>query len=209
VRFGHLEQDGITSSRVLAAMREVPREHFTGTDPADKRAVLEAYENRPLPIGCGQTISQPYVVAYMTQELAIHSGDRVLEVGTGSGYQAAILAEMTDDVYSIEIIPELASRARAVLDRLGYDHVTTMVGDGSNGWPEHAPYQAIIVTAASDRIPEPLIEQLDVGGRLIAPVGNVWDVQWLTLVERVSTTKTTSRKLLAVRFVPLTSGKSS
>ena len=209
MRFGHLEQDGITSSRVLAAMREVPREHFTGSDPADERAVCEAYQDRPLPIGCGQTISQPYVVAYMTQGLAIRPGDRVLEVGTGSGYQAAILAELTDRVYSIEIIPELASRARAVLDRLGYGHVSTMVGDGNDGWPEHAPYQAIIVTAASKRIPEPLIEQLDVGGRLIAPVGSAWDVQWLTLVERVSATQTTSRTLLAVRFVPLTGGNSS
>jgi protein-L-isoaspartate(D-aspartate) O-methyltransferase len=204
VRFGPLEQTGITSSRVLAAMRQVDREQFTGADPADERAVREAYEDRPLPIGCGQTISQPYIVAYMTQELDIRRGDRVLEVGTGSGYQAAILAELTDEVFSIEIIPTLAARARAVLDRLGYDHVQTRVGDGGEGWPEHAPYQAIIATAAATHIPEPLVRQLDVGGRLIAPVGRAWDVQYLTLVERTSRLETRSRRQIAVRFVPLT-----
>jgi protein-L-isoaspartate(D-aspartate) O-methyltransferase len=205
VKFPGLEQDGITSSRVLAAMRMVPREFFTGGDPQDPRCVREAYLDRPLPIGLGQTISQPSVVAYMTQELDVKSGDRVLEVGTGSGYQAAILAQLTDSVYSIEIIPKLADRARAVLDSLGYV-VHTTVGNGRLGWPENAPYDRIIVTAAAEQVPEPLLEQLAPGGRLIAPVGPTYGVQDLVLFRRATATRCTSERLIGVRFVPLTGG---
>jgi protein-L-isoaspartate(D-aspartate) O-methyltransferase len=208
VKFPHLERDGITSSRVCAALRSVPRERFTGGDPGDERVVREAYEDRPLAIGRGQTISQPSVVAFMTQELDIRPGDRVLEVGTGSGYQAAVLAQLTDQVFSIEIIPELAARAHAVLDELGLSVVTT-VGDGRGGWPEHAPYQAIIVTAAARTIPNPLLDQLAVGGRLIAPVGPTYGVQELVRVTRTGPSRTTTERLLAVRFVPLTGNDQS
>jgi protein-L-isoaspartate(D-aspartate) O-methyltransferase len=185
-------------------MRSVPRERFVQPSATpDQETIRRAYEDRPLPIGKGQTISQPYVVAYMTQELQIRPGDRVLEVGTGSGYQAAVLAQLAGWVYTIEIIPELSARARGVLADLGYENITTMVGDGGHGWPEHAPFQAIMVTAAAQRIPDGLVEQLEVGGRLIAPVGPAYEVQDLVLVER-HTTGTDRRMLIPVRFVPLT-----
>ncbi len=162
-----LERRGISDVRVLEAMRKVPRHLFV--DPA---LAGRAYEDAPLPIGEGQTISQPYMVAVMTAALCLQGGERVLEIGTGSGYQAAVLAELAGQVYSIERIPALADRAQATLRRLGYDNVTIRVGDGSAGWPEAASFEAIVVTAGAPSVPPPLVEQLQVGGRLVIPVGS-------------------------------------
>jgi protein-L-isoaspartate(D-aspartate) O-methyltransferase len=162
-----MERRGIADVRVLEAMRKVPRHLFV--DPV---LAGRAYEDAPLPIGEGQTISQPYMVAVMTAALALQGGERVLEIGTGSGYQAAVLAELAGQVYSIERIPALADRAQETLRRLGYDNVTIRVGDGSLGWPEAAPFAAIVVTAGAPRVPPPLVEQLQVGGRLLIPVGS-------------------------------------
>jgi len=187
---------GVEDPRVLAAMRSIPRHELV---PQEFRAY--AYADRPLPIGEGQTISQPFIVAYMTEQLKLTGEERVLEIGTGSGYQAAVLSELAREVYSIEIVPDLASRASKDLLRLGYDNVHVRQGDGYRGWPEEAPFDAIIVTAAPEQIPEPLIEQLRIGGRLIAPVGDYW--QELVLVTR-DESGTRREKLIGVRFVPMT-----
>ncbi len=189
----------VTDERVVAALAAVPRHSFIPT------GLLEsAYNDHPLPIGYGQTISQPSLVAMMTELLALQPGDRVLEIGTGSGYQAAILAEMTGEVYSVEIVPELAAIARAVLDRLSYTNVHIDRRDGYYGWAEHAPFDAIIVTAAPDHLPSPLVEQLNpAGGRLVIPIGPVGNVQTLWLVERQGD-EVSMRRLLEVRFVPFT-----
>lgn len=162
-----VERRGISDVRVLEAMRKVPRHLFV--DPVLAR---RAYEDCPLPIAEGQTISQPYMVAVMTAALCLQGGERVLEIGTGSGYQAAVLAELAGQVYSIERIPALADRAQRTLGRLGYDNVTIRVGDGSAGWPEAAPFDAIVVTAGAPSVPTPLVEQLQIGGRLVIPVGS-------------------------------------
>jgi protein-L-isoaspartate(D-aspartate) O-methyltransferase len=184
---------------VRAALAEVPRHEFV---PAE---LLElAYLNRPLPIGAGQTISQPYIVALMTDLAAVDSASIVLEIGTGSGYQAAVLAEIAAHVYTIEIIEELGRRARSTLDRLGYDNVTVRIGDGYLGWPEEAPFDAIVVTAAPPEVPQPLIDQLKPGGRLVVPVGNEGATQSLRLLEKTSTGELRERDVLPVRFVPLT-----
>src|SRR6266496_5499088 len=164
---GQLISRGVRDERVLAATSKVPREEFV---PQDSRAA--SYTDQPLPIGYGQTISQPYIVAFMTEQLHPSSGDRVLEIGTGSGYQAAVLAELVAEVYSIEIIEPLAKSAEATLQRLGYKNVHTKVGDGYAGWPEEAPFDAIIVTCAPRKIPAPLIEQLKEGGRMVIPLGD-------------------------------------
>ncbi|HVP53581.1 MAG TPA: protein-L-isoaspartate(D-aspartate) O-methyltransferase [Candidatus Eisenbacteria bacterium] len=192
---GKKELDAAT----LAAMNKVARQEFVSQD---LRSV--AYANRPLPIGYGQTISQPFVVAVMTDLLRLKPGDSVLEIGTGSGYQAAILAELTKRVYSIEIIPELAKDASERLKRLGYTQVETKVGDGYYGWKEHAPFDAIIVTAAPTQIPPPLVEQLKPGGRMIIPIGGRFLMQYLVLVEKDQSGKISTRELLPVQFVPLT-----
>jgi protein-L-isoaspartate(D-aspartate) O-methyltransferase len=194
----YLERDQL-DARVLHTMQSVPRHEFV--PEAERR---HAYDNRPLPIGHGQTISQPYIVAIMTDLLKLEPGDRVLEIGTGSGYQAAVLAAMSAAVYSIEIIPELAQRARGVLDRLGYDQVTTRIGDGYFGWAEQAPFDAIVVTAAAGHVPPPLIKQLKPGGRMLIPVGSRFLTQQLVLVEKSADGEVTTRLLLPVRFVPLT-----
>ncbi|HFD81599.1 MAG TPA: protein-L-isoaspartate(D-aspartate) O-methyltransferase [Gammaproteobacteria bacterium] len=186
-------------ARVMDAMARVPRHLFV---PPERRS--QAYENRPLPIGYGQTISQPYIVALMTDLLGLKPGDRVLEIGTGSGYQAALLAELTDQVYSMEIIEPLAQRARKVLDRLGYHRVRTRVGDGYYGWPEQAPFDAIIVTAAADHVPPPLVAQLKPGGRMLIPVGSRFMAQQLVVVTRNEDGSIHTRQILPVRFVPLT-----
>jgi protein-L-isoaspartate(D-aspartate) O-methyltransferase len=184
-------------ARVLEAMRAVPRHAFVPTQALDA-----AYLDVPLPIGYGQTISQPSLVARMTALLSLEPGERVLEVGTGSGYQAAILAELGAEVYSVEIIPELAGTARRVLDALGYADVVTERRDGYPGWPEHAPYDAIVVTAAPDHLPRPLVEQLADDGRMVIPIGPVGDVQTLWLVTREGG-EPRLEQLLEVRFVPL------
>lgn len=185
--------------RVLAAMRTVPRHEFV---PLNLRPM--AYENRPLPIGYGQTISQPYIVAIMTELLRVDNRSRVLEIGTGSGYQAAILAEVVNEVYSIEIIKPLAEQAAERLLRLGYHNVKIMQGDGYYGWEAHAPFDAIIVTAAASHVPPPLIKQLKVGGRMLIPVGSRFMTQELLLVIKEENEKITTRQILPVRFVPLT-----
>jgi protein-L-isoaspartate(D-aspartate) O-methyltransferase len=185
--------------RVAAALLAVPRHAFV---PAELRA--HAYDNRPLPIGQGQTISQPYIVAIMSQLLEIDPGDRVYELGTGSGYQAAILAEMGAEVYTVEIVPELAERARNTLRDLGYRNVQVRTGDGWLGWPEAAPFAGIIVTAAAERIPEPLADQLAVGARLVMPVGPAGWVQQLVILTKQADGSLARREVLPVRFVPVT-----
>jgi protein-L-isoaspartate(D-aspartate) O-methyltransferase len=180
-------------------MRRVPRHRFV---PPDRAAA--AYEDRPLPIGEGQTISQPYVVASMTEEARITKTSKVLEIGTGSGYQAAVLAEITPHVFSIEIKPALAAAAKAALVAAGYGTVTTKTGDGYHGWEEHAPFDAILVTAAVPHVPPPLVRQLKPGGRMVVPVGRAFETQDLTLVEKDAEGKVSTRSLYSVRFVPLT-----
>ncbi len=188
---------GITNARVLAAMGKVPRHEFV---PADLRS--KAYKDGPLPIGHGQTISQPYIVAFMTGQLDPQPADRVLEIGTGSGYQAAVLAELTAEVYTIEIIEDLASRAAADLTRLGCTNVHVRAGDGCQGWPEAAPFDAIIVTCAPEKVPQPLIDQLKDGGRMIIPVGPTWDQELVLL--RKQGGRLDQGAVLPVRFVPMT-----
>lgn len=190
---------GQLAPAVREALRAVPREQFI---PADARR--HAYENRPIPIGYGQTISQPLIVASMTGLLAVEPGQRVFELGTGSGYQAAVLAALGADVYSVEIIPALAEQARATLDRLGYERVQTRVGDGYFGWSEAAPFDAIVVTAANDHVPPPLLRQLKPGGRMVIPVGSRYATQKLVLITRDTDGTIRSRELLPVTFVPLT-----
>jgi protein-L-isoaspartate(D-aspartate) O-methyltransferase len=193
-----IAQRGVGDERVLAAMRKVPRHEFV--PESEKRS---AYHDTPLPIGEDQTISQPYIVALMTELARPARDDRVLEVGTGSGYQAAVLAEIVEHVYSIEIESTLAQRASDVLRSLGYDNVTVRTGDGYAGWPEHAPFDVIIITAAPDHIPQPLIEQLKPGGRMVVPVGPIGATQQLRVLEKDAAGKVTSTFVAPVRFVPL------
>lgn len=192
-------RDPVQDPEVLEAMRRVRRHLFV--KPADRD---RAYGDHPIPIGYGQTISQPYIVALMTEMLEVEPGHRVLEVGTGSGYQAAVLAHLVDEVYTMEIVQALSETAAERLDRLGYDNVHVKTGDGYHGWPEHAPYDRIIVTAAASLVPPPLIRQLRPGGRMCIPVGGQYAVQYLTLVEKAEDGSVTMRKELPVRFVPLT-----
>src|SRR6266481_4998288 len=192
----HLKARGIRDERALAAMAKVPREEFI---PADARA--DAYEDGPLPIGYDQTISQPYVVAFMTEQLRPKSSDRVLEIGSGSGYQAAILAELVADVYTIEIVEPLAKSAEATLPRLGYKNIHMKVGDGYQGWPEQAPFDAIIVTCAPDKVPQPLTDQLKDGGRMVIPVGERFAQQLYLLEKKNGQLK--ESVTLPVRFVPM------
>jgi protein-L-isoaspartate(D-aspartate) O-methyltransferase len=188
---------GVANPAVLAAMERVPRHLFV---PPPQRPA--AYADTPLPIGHGQTISQPYIVARMTELLGVRRGDKVLEIGTGSGYQAAVLAEMGVQVYTIEIVEPLGREARATLSRLGYGSVEVRVGDGYKGWPAQAPFDAIIVTAAPPKIPQPLLDQVKAGGRIVLPVGEVWqDLEVLTKRRDGSFER---QKVLPVRFVPMT-----
>jgi len=191
-----IEARGVKDSLVLAAMRKVPRHLFV-----PERYRGEAYADHPLPIGHGQTISQPYIVAYMTEALGLKGNEKVLEIGTGSGYQAAVLAEIVDSVFTIEIIPELARSAEQRLKNLGYRNVFVRCGDGYKGWPEHAPFDAIIVTAAPDHIPQPLVNQLKVGGRMVIPVGSMFQELVLVVKRKEGIEK---HPLLPVRFVPMT-----
>jgi protein-L-isoaspartate(D-aspartate) O-methyltransferase len=187
------------SDRTLAVLARVPRHEFV---PEEQRRV--AYVNRPLPIGARQTISQPYIVALMTDLAEVTKDDAVLEIGTGSGYQAAVLSELTGHVYTIEIVEELGRRAADTLKRLEYDNVTVRVGDGYAGWPDQAPFDAILVTAAPDEIPKPLIEQLAVGGRMVIPVGAENEVQILQVLTKEDDGEVNVSNVIEVRFVPLT-----
>ena len=191
-----LEARDIRNARVLAAMRKIERHKFVPQGIIDS-----AYDDSALPIGLGQTISQPYIVAYMTEALALRGDERVLEVGTGSGYQAAVLAEIAKEVYTIEIVPELAEQARSLLDSLAYKNIHIKAGDGYMGWLEYAPFDAITVTAAPDHVPQPLIDQLKPGGRMIIPVGH--GEQDLLLIEK-NESGITRRSTIPVRFVPMT-----
>jgi protein-L-isoaspartate(D-aspartate) O-methyltransferase len=190
---------GTLDARVLEALREVPRHAFVPESVSHL-----AYADRPLPIGLGQTISQPYIVALMTHLIHVKPGDRVLEVGTGSGYQAAVLARLAREVYSVEIVEELGRRAAETVSRLGYANVVARIGDGYQGWPEHAPYDGIMVTAAPDHVPPALVAQLKPGGRLVVPVGLLR--QDLMLIAKAADGSTTSTSIVSVRFVPLIRG---
>lgn len=192
-----IEARGVKDKRVLEAMRNVARHMFVPDN-----MISYAYQDEPLPIGQGQTISQPYIVAYMTEVLQLKGEERILEVGTGSGYQAAILAEIVKEVFTVEIIEELGGQAQKVLDRLGYENIHFKIGDGTWGWKEHAPYDAIMVTAAPAKVPKALQEQLKIQGRLVIPVGSMF--QELVLITR-DKKKFKKKKLLPVRFVPLIS----
>lgn len=193
-----IEARGVGDSNVLKSMKKVPRHLFV---PSSYQSA--AYSDRPLPIGNNQTISQPYIVGYMTETIHPKSDDVVLEIGTGSGYQAAVLAEIVKEVYTLEIIPELGIMAKERLNILGYTNIHAKVSDGYYGWNEFAPFDAIVVTAAAEQIPEPLIEQLAEGGRMIIPVGPAFDIQNLVLVTKKNG-ETKVKKLFAVRFVPFT-----
>ena len=187
---------GISDQLTLKAMQKVPRHLFV---PAEY--VSRAYNDSPLPIGHGQTISQPFIVAYMTEVVKPASHKKALEIGTGSGYQAAVLAEIVKEVYSIEIVPELAKESAALLGKLGYENISCKYGDGYQGWKEHAPFDIIVVTAAAPEIPQPLIDQLAENGRLVIPVGPPSSIQELILVEKKNG-KTVEKRLTLVRFVP-------
>ncbi len=191
--------DPVTDKKVLDAMKEVPRHKFV---PGYQQA--NAYRNHPLSIGSGQTISQPLIVAHMTELLEIEPGDRILEIGTGSGYQAAVLSELTPHIYTIEIIEKLGLRAKNDLNNLGYKTIKVKIGDGYFGWKEHAPYDGIIVTCAPEKIPAPLVDQLKPGGRIVIPVGKEGWIQNLVVVKKSKTGKISEKKLYGVRFVPMT-----
>jgi len=195
-----IEKRGVRQDRVLAALRKVPRHHFV---PEKVRS--EAYKDTALPIGHGQTISQPYIVGVMTELLDLQGHERVLEIGTGSGYQAAVLAEMVTEIYSIEIIPELARTARDTLERLGYNQVHVKTGDGWQGWPEEAPFDAIVVTAAPKSVPEPLVQQLKEGGLLVIPLGPQHRQE--LVVYRKQGDHLEKRTIFPVRFVPFVRDK--
>ena len=196
-----LRRCGIRDNRVLRAIERTPRELFVEPEWAGR-----AYKNEPLPIECGQTISQPYVVAFMTEKLELDERDKVLEIGTGSGYQAAVLAHLCRRVYTVERWRELQKAAERRLARLGITNVTTIIGDGWLGWPPQAPFDRIIVTAAADKTPQALIDQLKVGGRMIVPLGKTRDTQQLVQIDKTETGLTES-ELLPVRFVPLIHGR--
>ena len=194
-----IQREGVENPAVLAAMRQVPRHEFVPS-----RYRRRAYDDRPLPIGHGQTISQPYIVAYMTQQLGLRPGDKVLEIGTGSGYQAAVLSEITPHVSTIEIVRALGEDARARFQRLGYKTIQCKVADGYHGWPDRGPFDAIIVTCAAGTIPPPLVKQLKAGGRMCIPVGPTGATQRLILVTKDAEGQVKSRSLIPVVFVPLT-----
>ena len=195
-----IEKRGIENPRVLQALRDVKRHLFV--PPED---VTSAYDDHPLPIGHGQTISQPYIVALMTETIDPQPSDNVLEIGTGSGYQAAVLSRLVEHVYTIEIVPALGTAATTRLQQLGYENVTVKIGDGYKGWPEHAPFDKIVVTAAPPEVPEALIDQLAKGGRMVVPVGTTF--QELLLVEKSKDGDVSKRVITGVRFVPMVKGK--
>ncbi len=193
-----IRKRGIKDKSVLKAMSSVRREIFV-----PENLQKDAYSDRPLPIGKGQTISQPYIVAFMTEQLMVGPGDRILEIGTGSGYQAAVLGELAKHVYTIEIIPQLAAKAKSILAILGYKNVTVRAGNGYEGWPSKSPFDRIIVTAAPEKIPTNLTDQLANGGRMIIPVGPRFDIQYLWVIEKDTSGKINKKRVLPVRFVPM------
>ena len=193
-----LQSRGIRDDAVLEVMRSVERHNFVPENYRDR-----AYSDGPLPIGHGQTISQPYIVAFMTEQLQVSSQHKVLEIGTGSGYQAAILGELAKHVFTIEIIPELAEGAKNILNHLSYKNITVRAGDGYKGWPEEAPFERIMVTAAPAEVPQKLVDQLASGGRMILPVGAQFLVQYLWVIEKDDQGTVTKEKILPVRFVPM------
>jgi len=193
-----LQSRGIRDDAVLKVMRSVERHNFVPENYRDR-----AYSDGPLPIGHGQTISQPYIVAFMTEQLQVSSQHKVLEIGTGSGYQAAILGELAKHVFTIEIIPELAEGAKNILNHLSYKNITVRAGDGYKGWPEEAPFERIMVTAAPAEVPQTLVDQLAPGGRMILPVGAQFLVQYLWVIEKDDQGTVTKEKILPVRFVPM------
>ena len=196
-----LRSRGILDERVLAAMERVPRERFV-----PPHLVARAYDDGPLPIGEGQTISQPYIVAYMAEALRLAPQHRVLEIGTGSGYHAAVLGQLAREVYTVEIVPPLARAATALLKELGYANIRVREGDGYAGWPEAAPFDRILVTAAPEQVPQPLIDQLAAGGRMVIPVGRQGQTQWMTILEK-RPDGVTQQQTIAVQFVPFTRQK--
>jgi protein-L-isoaspartate(D-aspartate) O-methyltransferase len=198
----HLTGKEALDGRVMAAMKQVPRHEFLSEDYR-----FLAYDNGPAPIGCGQTISQPYIVALMSDLLNTRPNDTILEIGTGSGYQSAVLSALVEQVYSLEIIEELFIELQSRLKTLGYHNVKVFNSDGHFGWPEHAPYDGIIVTAAAAKIPPALLDQLRVGARLVIPVGLPYDYQELLVLEKIGIDKIEPRKILGVSFVPLVGGK--
>ena len=193
-----IESRGVKDEDVLSVMRDVPRHLFI-----DESLWPKAYSDGPLPIGHGQTISQPYIVAFMTELLRPDTHHMVLEIGTGSGYQAAVLAKLVHHVYTIEIVPELGRNAKAALKRLGYDNISVRVGDGYKGWPEEEPFDRIIVTAAPEKVPEALVDQLKPGGRMVLPVGPRWWGQDLLVIEKDESGKVVRKNTIPVRFVPM------
>jgi len=193
-----IESRGIKDEDVLSVMRDVPRHLFI-----DESLWPKAYSDGPLPIGHGQTISQPYIVAFMTELLRPDTHHMILEIGTGSGYQAAVLAKLVHHVYTIEIVPELGRNAKAALKRLGYDNISVRVGDGYKGWPEEEPFDRIIVTAAPEKVPEALLDQLKPGGRMVLPVGPRWWGQDLLVIEKNERGKVVRKNTIPVRFVPM------
>ena len=193
-----IESRGVKDEDVLSVMRDVPRHLFI-----DESLWPKAYSDGPLPIGHGQTISQPYIVAFMTELLRPNTHHLVLEIGTGSGYQAAVLAKLVHHVYTIEIVPELGRNAKAALKRLGYDNISVRVGDGYKGWPEEEPFDRIIVTAAPEKVPEALVDQLKPGGRMVLPVGPRWWGQDLLVIEKNERGKVVRKNTIPVRFVPM------
>jgi len=196
----HMQARGVKDARVLEVMRATPRHLFV-----PKALERRAYEDTPMPIGYGQTISQPYIVASMTELLGIRPGDRVLEIGTGSGYQAAVLAQLAKEVYSIEIVAELGTQSRRLFEQLGHANIEVRIGDGYKGWPEKAPFDRIILTASPPEIPQSLIDQLRNGGRLVAPEGEAW--QELIVIDKDSAGKVKKRAVYGVQFVPMVKGK--
>ncbi|MCS5652797.1 MAG: protein-L-isoaspartate(D-aspartate) O-methyltransferase [Candidatus Marinimicrobia bacterium] len=193
-----LKSRGIRDDAVLRVMKSVERHKFVPEEYKDR-----AYDDGPLPIGHGQTISQPYIVAYMTEQLQVSKDHKVLEIGTGSGYQAAVLGELADQVFTIEIVPELAEGARQILKDLKYGNIAVRTGDGYKGWPEEAPFDRVIVTAAPKEIPQALVDQLTNGGRMIIPVGKQFFTQYLWVIEKDKKGVVSKEKILPVRFVPM------
>lgn len=194
-----IKKQGISDPKVIEAMQNVPRHLFVPQNYQDY-----AYRNRPLPIGHDQTISQPFIVGYMTEMLDLKAGEKVLEIGTGSGYQAAVLSELTPYVFTIEIVEPLGKQAKTRFEKLGYRTIKTKIGDGYKGWPEHSPFDAIILTAAPDEIPQPLIKQLKPGGILVSPVGSTNETQFLTKITKSADGSVHRQRNLPVRFVPMT-----